>query len=96
MDLKESLKFIRDTVYKYLSEEEYEAFVYGSRADGTAQKWSDIDVGIRGTKKVPFDVLATIRGEIEDSDIPYLVDVVDFNRASEKFARIATKGVLRL
>jgi len=53
-------------------------------------------VGIEGKKKIPFDVLATISEEIRESDLPYMVDVVDFNRVSEKFRKIATKNVLKL
>lgn len=96
MSFPESLEFIKKTVRKYLPATEYELFVYGSRASGQADKWSDIDVGIKGRKKVPFDTLATISEEIRESDLPYLVDVVDFNRVSEKFRKIATKEILKL
>lgn len=96
MNFEESLKFIRQTVYKYLPEEEYEVFIYGSRADGTAQKWSDIDVGIKGKGKVPFEKILSIKEEIEDSKIPYKVDVVDFTTVSDKFRKFALKEVVRL
>lgn len=96
MDLKESLDFIRKTIYKYLPEEEYRVFVYGSRADGTAEKWSDIDVGIVGKEKVPFRKLALIMDEVEESDIPYKVDIVDFTNASEGFKELALKRITKL
>ena len=96
MNLDESLEFIRRTIRKYLPESDYKIFIYGSRASGEAGKWSDIDVGIEGKKKVPFDILATISEEIRESDIPYMVDVVDFNRVSEKFRRIARRNISEL
>lgn len=96
MNLEESFKFIRDTIYKYLPKEEYEVFVYGSRADGTAQKWSDIDVGIRGKKEAPSPLLENIREELEGSSMPYKVDVVDFAKVSDKFRRFALKEVVKL
>ena len=96
MNLEESLKFIRETVYKYLPKEEYEVFVYGSRADGTAQKWSDIDVGIRGKKEVPGSLVEDISEELEESSIAYKVEVVDFAHVSDKFRRFALKEVVRL
>jgi len=96
MDLKESLEFIRQTIRKYLPGEDCKIFVYGSRATGKADKWSDIDVGIKGRERIPFDVLATISEEIRESDLPYMVDVVDFNRVSEKFRKVATRNILKL
>lgn len=96
MNLEESLKFIRNTIYKHLPKEEYEVFVYGSRADGTAQKWSDIDVGVRGKKEVSGSLLENIREELEDSNIPYKVEVVDFANVSDSFKDFALKEVVEL
>ncbi len=96
MSLEESLDLIRNTIYKHFSREEYEAFVYGSRADGTAQKWSDIDVGIRGKERVPGSLIETVREELEESDIPYKVEVVDFAKVSDKFRGFAQKEVVEL
>jgi predicted nucleotidyltransferase len=96
MDLKESFKFIRNTIYKHLPKEEYEAFVYGSRADGTAQKWSDIDVGVQGRKQAPILLLENIREELEESNIPYKVEVVDFAKVSDKFKNFALREAVEL
>lgn len=96
MTYQESLDFIHETVRKYLPKEEYEVFVYGSRATGRAVKWSDIDVGIKGKNKIPSGVLAKISAEIEDSGVPYFVDVVDFSRASERFKKLALRKIVKL
>ncbi len=97
MTLEESFKFIRETVYKHLPEEEYETFIYGSRADGTAQKWSDIDVGIRGKRgEISGVLLEDIREELEKSDIPYKVEVVDFAKVANSFRDFALKEVVEL
>jgi predicted nucleotidyltransferase len=96
MDLKESLEFIRHTIRKYLPEKDYEVFIYGSRADGTAEKWSDVDVGIWGKEKIPSKKLALIKDEVEESNIPYLVDIVDFTRVADKFKRVALSKIIRL
>lgn len=96
VDLKESLEFIKNTVYKYLPKEEYEVFVYGSRADGTAQKWSDIDIGIMGKERVPSKKLVLIKDAVEESNIPYLVDIADFTRVADKFRRVALSRTIKL
>lgn len=90
------MQLIKETVRRYLPETGYEIFVYGSRAGGNAQKWSDVDIGIRGDKEVPVRSLALIAEELENSKIPYKVDVVDFSKASAEFKDLALKEVIKL
>ena len=87
-------KRIKDTIYKYVSPSEYQVFLFGSRATGNNAKWSDFDVGIMGKEVLPYSKLEQIEHELEDSNIPYRVDVVDFARASDKFKRIALGKII--
>lgn len=96
MDLKESLEFIKNAIRKYLPEGEYEVFVYGSRAAGKAQKWSDIDIGIGGERGVPVRVLALIAEDLENSKVPYKVEIVDFKKTSDEFRKLALKKTIKL
>ena len=96
MNLEKSLEVIKETVRKHLPEDDYRIFVYGSRAAGNAQKWSDIDIGIRGEKEVPVRKLALIAEELEQSKIPYKVDVVDFSKTSAEFKKLALKEIIKL
>ena len=50
------------------------AILYGSRAKGTYRSGSDIDLTLLGAKLVYQD-LADIAGQLEESPIPYLVDL---------------------
>lgn len=96
MSFKESLELIKKTVRKHLPENDYEIFVYGSRAGSNAQKWSDVDIGIRGEKEVPVRKLALIAEDLENSKIPYKVDVVDFTKTSADFRKMALKEIIKL
>jgi predicted nucleotidyltransferase len=96
MDLQESLKVIKNTVRQQLPEESYEIFVYGSRAAGNAQKWSDIDIGIKGEKEISTRKLALIAEALDLSKIPYKVDVVDVSKTSNEFRNLALKKVIKL
>lgn len=96
MGFKESLEFIKKTIRKHLPENDYEIFVYGSRAGSNAQKWSDVDIGIRGEKEVPVRKLALIAEDLENSKIPYKVDVVDFTKTSTDFSKLALKEIIKL
>ena len=50
------------------------AILYGSRAKGNCKTGSDIDLTLLGAKLAYRD-LADIAGQLEESPIPYLVDL---------------------
>ena len=69
--------------------------MYGSRATGKAKKWSDYDVGVMGNERlVPKDRLVALRGDLEESSLPVLVDVVDFNKVNDDFKKVAMEKVV--
>lgn len=76
----------------HISLETYQVFLFGSRASGKAKKWSDYDIGIKGQQKLSYSTLSKIESNLEESDIPYQVDIIDLNRVSEKFLELALKN----
>lgn len=61
-------------------------FAFGSRVHGRNLKpFSDIDLCLRGDKPVPGDVLMKLGNELEDSMLPFKVDVVDWATLSPEF-----------
>lgn len=89
-----SLVTIKKILSKYLPTSEYKAFIFGSRAAGTSRKFSDIDLGISGPTPIDRDKLTKINFDLEDSDIPYIVDVVDFSSVSDKFKQTALQNAI--
>ena len=85
---------IKQTVQKYLGND-VQVFLFGSRATGTNRKWSDADVGIITKEKLGNEILF-IQDDLEQSDIPYRVDVVDFNAVSPQFAKVALSSTIEL
>jgi predicted nucleotidyltransferase len=85
-----------EIVRRHLPDPAYKIFLFGSRARGTAHERSDIDIGIEGPVPVPYDVLASIMAEIEESPTLYSVDVVDFKRAPEQFRAVALEHVTEI
>ena len=64
-----------------------EVWVYGSRINGTAYEMSDLDLVFRGREMEPIDVtiLAAVRNAFSESNIPILVDVLDWAQIPESF-----------
>lgn len=94
MNQKQIEDNIKKIIFKHLSPKEYRVFVYGSRATGRDRKWSDYDIGIMGKEETPQAVLANLSEELENSDIPVNVDVVDFHHVSDRFKNLALYKII--
>lgn len=73
----------------HIPDRSYRIFLFGSRAEGTAQKRSDIDIGIEGRGPVPFETLTAIADDLENLPSLHSIDVVDFSRIPERFRQVA-------
>lgn len=54
-----------------------EVIIYGSRAKGNFREGSDIDLAVKGT--ISADEIFSIKNTIEESSIPYLVDLIVYD-----------------
>ena len=68
---------------------EAEIWAYGSRVTGGAHEGSDIDLVIRhpGRLDQPDQGLSRLREALRESNLPMLVDVLDWARIPESFRR---------
>lgn len=83
----EPQKIIQSTVniiHNYLTQE-YKPILFGSFARGDGLKNSDIDIGIIGKEKVPWNIMVKIKQKIEDIPTLRSIDIVDLNTVSDKF-----------
>ena len=95
MDYNEEIKKI---IFSHIDSSLYTAFIFGSRATGTERKGSDIDIGIESIQNKPIkaDIFYKIEQDLEDSDIPYRIDLVDFNTVSDDFKNYAKNNLIIL
>lgn len=63
-------KILKSTLSKY----PYHFYAYGSRVKGTARKYSDLDICYQ--EKIPSYVLVEIEKDLEESDLPFIVELV--------------------
>ena len=62
-----------------------EVRVYGSRVTGTAREYSDLDLVIVGRGKIDRKTLNRLDETFADSDLPFRVEVLDWQRISDPF-----------
>jgi len=87
---------IKAILTRALSGKSSTAYLFGSRATGTARPASDFDVAVLAAEDISRE-LSTARAMLEESNIPFKVDVVDLRLAAPEFRRVAqSKGVLLL
>lgn len=62
-------------------------YLFGSRARGDYVAESDIDIALDAGAIIDLTLLEKIKDEIEDTNIPFTVDIVDLHRVSEDFKK---------
>ncbi len=73
---------------------EREVVCFGSRAGGAAKPFSDLDLCVMGETPLAPGLLAALKDDFSESDLPYKVDVVDWADTSATFRKIITEGAL--
>lgn len=65
-----------------------EARAFGSRVTGAAKPYSDLDLAVCGDRALDFDSMRLLKEAFEESDLPFRVDIIDWNEISEGFQRL--------
>lgn len=71
---------------------DFEARAFGSRYRWTAKEYSDLDLAIVGERPVSPKEMANLRADFEESDLPFRVDVLDWQSISPEFRRVIEDG----
>ncbi len=87
---KEQLTIIKEILRKYFPQEEIR--IFGSRYKHTNNPYSDIDIAIVGKKKIDLQTYSKVKEEIEESNVKYRVDLIDWASISKEFQKIIEEG----
>ena len=79
---------------RILSKYPYYFFVFGSRVKGTEKRFSDLDLCYK--ENIPSVVLFKLEEDFEESDLPFKVDVVNWNYCSNDFKKLIEKDMIPL
>ena len=78
---------VRRIVLRGLRGRQVRVYLFGSRARGRTDRRSDIDVAVLPVEPLPAGVLSAIQEALEESRVPYPVDLVDLSRSAPAFRR---------
>lgn len=93
IDLSDAdLAVVRRILAQYVPDCTVRAF--GSRVRGRARPYSDLDLAVIGSAPLDWRRIEALKDAFAESDLPFLVDVVDWHTLSEGFrALIAETSV---
>ncbi|MBM3886907.1 nucleotidyltransferase domain-containing protein [Candidatus Dependentiae bacterium] len=70
----------------------YTFYVFGSRAKDTARPLSDLDLCYKDS--IPISIIAHIEEQFEESDLPFTVDLINWNTCSDDFKKLIEKDLV--
>jgi uncharacterized protein len=76
----------RHIVENILRPYEYTFYAFGSRVSGKHRPLSDLDLCYK--QEIPAETLAEIRAAFTESNLPFKVDLVDYQASSPSFRAI--------
>ena len=91
MESLDSLEKLKEAILTFLENDNVKVLLFGSRARGDFASTSDVDVGIIPRDGFDRKKLTLLREHVEELNIPYKVEIVDFSAVSEKFNEMALK-----
>ena len=94
LSVDEILAEVADIIARFLPDARI--LLFGSRARGYAEQTSDFDIAIDAGSKLPLDVIARIKDEIEELRTLKSIDIVDLNRVNPAFKTIILKTGVKI
>ena len=81
-------------VLRHVNDKNIAVFLFGSRAKGSHAWHADIDIGFLSQNEIEPRFLRRIYDDIEESRVPFHVDLVDFSKVQDRFKKAAMRGIV--
>ena len=78
-------------IQQILSKYPYKFYIYGSRAKGTARKYSDLDLCYQ--EEVPLSIISRLREEFTESNLPFEVELVNWKHMRPVFREMIKRDL---
>ncbi len=90
----DEIDIVKSILQKNISD--VEIWVFGSRTILTADKYSDLDLLLKGRKTIPLSTLAILTEDFSESSLPFKVELIDWFRITPAFRQQIQKNRERL
>jgi len=88
----ESIDDLREFLREYFKSRNVEIYLFGSRARGDNSEFSDVDLAVIAKESVEDD-LVVLKEIIENSNLPYKVDLVDVSENESLMETVLREGI---
>jgi len=82
---------LKKVIIEFLKYDNVKVVLFGSRARGDNYISSDVDIGIIPYGKSDKKKFTLLKENVENLNIPYKVEIVDFSEVTESFRRESLK-----
>ena len=73
-----------------------QVFVFGSRAQGGARRYSDLDLALQWHRPLGIALLGAMAEALSESDLPFKVDLLDLATVDPSFRARIAPGLMAL
>ncbi len=88
------LKHLKSIIISTLNDTPTNVYLFGSWARMEEKRTSDIDIALLSPEGIPDYKWAELRERIEESTLPYHVDLVDLSKADHEFViKVEKEGI---
>lgn len=81
----DNLSRLKEMINEHFNGQNVRVILFGSRARGNSRTSSDVDIAIVPYGKYNKHIIATLKEKIENSTIPYKVEIINLNEVSKEF-----------
>ena len=85
---------LKQIVLAIINPQKIMVFLFGSRVSGHHARGADADIGLLADDKLPANLYHQIRNAIDESILPWKVDIVDFTRVDPAFKEDVLKDIV--
>lgn len=92
---RQILEMVRQIVITEIADYPVKVYLFGSWARGEERVSSDIDIAVERSGGVPMELITRLRDALEESIVPYRIDVVDMTEATQELInKVRKEGIL--
>lgn len=93
---KKYLDQVKSIINSVLQNDTLKIYVFGSRATGKAKKYSDLDIALKSNTKIDSEKMSKLAIELENTTIPYEIDIIDLNNITDSFKKCIEKNLVEI